>query len=181
MLNNSNHLQFREHKSVDRYQMSISRITNDMWDEILQLQAEVYLDGLAEEREVLKNKWELSPDYCFVYMQQGKINSYLLSHSWCSDTPPKLFEILPNNTNGSTLFIHDLAVSNRAKGGGVGKLMVERLLGISKERQFKKLLLVSVQDSVKFWSKMGFKEVEQHNVNSSYGSDAKLMSLEMEA
>jgi ribosomal protein S18 acetylase RimI-like enzyme len=159
--------------------MSIFKITSDMWDEIHQLQAEVYADMLLEELDVLKDKWKQSPDCCFVYKTADRTDAYLLSHSWNNDSPPKLFQKLPGNSHGDILFLHDLAVSNRVQGKGVGRVMVKNLISIARERQFRKIILVSVQGSVSFWSKLGFEVVECQTVCSGYGSDAKLMSLKL--
>lgn len=161
--------------------MPIFTITDDMWDGILAIQKEVYFDVIPEQLDVLRRKWELSPDCCFVYKTDGKVGSYLLAHQWASLTPPKLHQWLPQDSNSSQLFLHDLAVAKHVKGQGVGKLMVERLLQICKARGFERILLVSVQDSTVFWKKFGFKELQAQQVCASYGDGAVIMFLDCNA
>ena len=165
---------------------SIQAITQTMWPEILKIQAEAYSDIEPESLEVLQSKWRQSPDCCFVYLeekeqegqngQEGKnILGYLLAHAWHSETPPKLYQTLPEDSHGSILFLHDLALSKRAAGRGVGSQIVKHLLATGTKSGFQNALLVSVQDSVLFWQKHGFVEVANQQASESYGEDAKVM------
>ena len=79
---------------------------------------------------------------------------------------------------GDVLFIHDLAVSNRAAGMGVGKQMVKHLRDNAETGGFRSALLVAVQNSVPFWQKFGFAQVSVPTANARYGADAQVMSLE---
>jgi len=77
------------------------------------------------------------------------------------------------------LFIHDLAVSKRVAGMGVGKKMVTHLLEKAQAQGFRCALLVAVQNSVPFWHKFGFAQVSVDTANASYGADAQVMSLKL--
>jgi len=161
--------------------MPIRPITHVMWPEILKIQAEAYSKVAPESLEVLQSKWQQSPDCCFAYLdeksepEEKNIQGYLLAHAWHSETPPKLYQILPEGSHGSILFLHDLALSKRAKGRGVGSQMVKHLLASATSSGFQSALLVSVQDSVLFWQKYGFVEVMNQKASESYGDDAKVM------
>lgn len=161
--------------------MHITLINNtDSWDEIAQLQAEVYGADFVEEADVLRRKWEVSPDHCLVYrLESCEIAAYLLAHSWNNPKPPKLFEPLPLCEQGEQLFLHDLAVSRRLKGLGVGRRMVEQLIRQARSTGYRKILLVSVQSSVDFWQKMGFSCMDTP-VDPCYGDGATLMSQQIE-
>lgn len=161
--------------------MPIFTITDDMWDGILSVQKEAYFEVAPEPLDVLRRKWELSPDCCFVYKTDGSISAYLLAHQWGSDTPPKLHQRLPQDVNTRQLFLHDLAVAKHVKGRGVGKLMVERLLQLAKTRGFEKILLVSIQGSTLFWNQFGFNVLHERKVCASYGDGAMIMSLDLGA
>lgn len=167
-------------------------ITQTMWGEILNIQAEAYSDIEPESLEVLQSKWQQSPDCCFAYLgerswleeksldekseqEEKSILGYLLAHAWHCETPPKLYQPLPEGSRGSTLFLHDLALSKRAAGRGMGSKMVKHLLDTAISSGFQKALLVSVQDSVAFWQKHGFVEVTDQQASESYGEDAKIM------
>ncbi|EPZ5839207.1 GNAT family N-acetyltransferase [Vibrio cholerae] len=154
--------------------MSIESIVETTWPEILKLQAEVYHLVEPESLEVLRDKWLRSPSSCFTYRDDEQLIGYLLAHSWNSRTPPKLFNKLPKGTEGSILFLHDLAVSNHTFGKGIGSKMIEHLVNVATASGYKEILLVSVQNSMQFWQKQGFTIVEQEVCNS-YGDSAQLM------
>lgn len=171
--------------------MSIQPISQTMWDEILQIQAEAYSEIEPESLEVLQSKWQQSPACCFAYLEEKRaleeqngpedkeeaqgILGYLLAHAWHSETPPKLYQTLSESSHGSILFLHDLALSKRALGRGIGSQMVKHLLETATPLGFNSVLLVSVQDSVPFWQKHGFNEVTSQQASDSYGEDAKIM------
>ncbi|QUX97050.1 GNAT family N-acetyltransferase [Marinomonas sp. CT5] len=164
----------------------IQAINQNNWPEVLRIQAEVYSEIEPESLEVLQSKWQQSPSCCFVYHaetelaeqsrpEEQNVLGYLLAHAWHSETPPKLYQILPEESHGATLFLHDLAISKHAAGRGVGSNMVTHLLDSAASSGFEKALLVSVQDSVSFWQKHGFVELTNQQANESYGEDARVM------
>lgn len=158
--------------------MPITEISENCWGDILRIQEEAYTGVPPEDIDVLKSKWEVSPESCFVFRAEDEqVLAYLLAHSWNSLEPPKLFEQVPVDSAGEILYLHDLAVSNRARGVGMGKQLTKKLIEIAKGLRYKKVMLVAVQGSSRFWSSLGFREVLYVPVCSSYGDDAKLMSL----
>lgn len=157
--------------------MTISSITEESWKEIADIQQEVYGSRFHEDLQVLKSKWIVSPETCLIYKSDVSVDAYLLAHAWNCDIPPKLFQPLPTDTKGDILFLHDLAVSNRVRGKRVGVLLINHLMGVARVCGYKRVLLVSVQDSVLFWMKSGFNLVARTSVSSEYGEGAKLMQL----
>jgi predicted N-acetyltransferase YhbS len=101
----------------------------------------------------------------------------LLAHAWNSELPPKLFQSLTPDVKGDILFLHDLAVSSRVKGMGVGSILVNQLLAIARTEQYAKIILVSVQNSITFWSKSGFSVVAGKAISHTYGDDSRLMEF----
>lgn len=161
-------------------QMTISQITNESWSDILGVQEEAYTGLPPEDISVLKSKWSASPETCFIAKTEDEvIQGYLLAHPWNSDEPPKLFEALPIGSGGPILYLHDLAISSGARAMGVGKQLSRKLLDIAKSKGFEKVLLVAVQGSEGFWSGLGFNEIPNVPVCSSYGSNAILMELKV--
>jgi len=162
--------------------MTITKITEESWKGILKVQDEAYTNVPSEELDILKSKWEASPGTCLVFRSSSKdIIGYLLSHPWGSDEPPKLFEKHLPCSSGHILYLHDLAVSQASRGLGVGKQLASRLLHLSKLQKFNRILLVAIQGSESFWFNLGFREVKDISVCSSYGFNAKLMSLNVKA
>lgn len=156
------------------YKMSIQGIVSSTWSDILQLQQGVYLSVEPESLEVLQSKWLRSPETCFVFNEDSQVMGYLLAHSWNTEIPPKLFKPLPSKTEGSILFLHDLAVRKSESGKGIGKKLIAQLLKTAHLQGYEQILLVAVQNSVNFWKKQGFIPLNQ-KVNECYGEGAQLM------
>jgi len=160
--------------------MSIVQISEESWAEILRIQEETYIELPPEDANILKSKWLSSPDTCSVYTsKENKILAYLLSHPWGSDKPPKLNEEVTLNNETTNLYLHDLALSNGARGKGIAKALVENLISNAKTQGFTKILLVAVQGSSSFWAKYGFMVIDNIAICPSYGNTAKLMALEL--
>jgi len=160
--------------------VSIVQISEKSWDRILKIQEEAYTELPPEDVSILKSKWLASPDTCSIYSSnENKILAYLLSHPWGSDSPPKLNEEAPVNNETSNLYLHDLALSNEARGRGIARALVENLINNAKTQGFTKILLVAVQGSSSFWAKYGFMVIVNAAICPSYGSAAKLMVLEL--
>lgn len=166
--------------------LSIDPIDDTLWAGIQHVQAEVYHQIEPESTDTLRSKWLASPDCCFAartrqggqarHQAHGPVLAYLLAHAWDSETPPKLYQpVAPGAGKGRYLFLHDLAVSKRAAGLGLGRQMVERLLGVARKLDFAQVRLVAVQGSVPFWRKMGFEAVPGQQASASYGADATVM------
>ncbi|AZZ97438.1 GNAT family N-acetyltransferase [Pseudoalteromonas sp. R3] len=160
--------------------MAIEIIREAAWSEILKLQAEVYLFVEPESLEVLKDKWNRTPSCCFTYRDSDKLKGYLLAHSWNSEQPPKLFNALPNDTEGNILFLHDLAIASSSFGQGIGSKLMKHLVEVATNLGFKEIRLVAVQNSKLFWQRQGFKPLSD-NVCKSYGTDAQLMWRKLQA
>src|SRR5690554_1432015 len=88
--------------------MRISSISESHWSDILNLQSEAYYDVESESLDVLKAKWLQSHEHCFICQDGQQMLGYLLAHSWNSEEPPALYDVLPGKSEGSILFLHDL-------------------------------------------------------------------------
>jgi len=160
--------------------MFITKISEKSWRTILLIQEDAYTGVPPEELSVLKSKWKESPETCFVLQgEKDEVIGYLLAHSWNSEVPPKLFEDLPSKSSGDILYLHDLAVLSSARGLGVGKKLSNKLIEMAKLLHFKRVLLVAVQKSERYWFNLGFREVHNVTISQSYGRGAKLMSLDI--
>ena len=161
--------------------MIFTKVTEDLWNEIHQLQKEAFQEELYEELEVLISKWQRSPESCFVLnSSSNNVSAYLISHKWDALTPPVLNKTLPTvSPSGPILYLHDLVVSHQVKGQGIGSMMVKHLLKIANIKGYEKILLVAVQGADRFWSRQGFIEMKGEYDCNSYGSDAKLMFMNL--
>ncbi len=162
--------------------MLIQEIQECHWDEILYIQEEAYQEVGSEELSVLKNKQEYSPSTCLVSVSKvNELQGYLLAHPWFGKEPPKLFNALPMIAKPDCLYLHDMAVSSKFRGIGLGTKLVEHLFSIVKSQQVNNITLVAVQGSCGFWADNGFTAVTGIKVDSSYGTDAVLMEISIPA
>lgn len=160
--------------------MVIRAIDEAAWPGVLCVQQESYTDVFPESIEVLKSKWHTSPDTCFVYADKhGEVLGYLLSHPWPSHCAPKLHEEITFHDPSDNLYLHDLAVSNKARGKGVSQKLVNSLLQAAHTLGYKTISLVAVQGAGKFWSKYGFARAIDIPLPDSYGDDAQFMHMHL--
>jgi len=156
--------------------MKIQEIEENNWSGILEIQDKAYQEIGPEELDVLKSKQSASPETCFVCVSdKDDILGYLLAHPWNGDEPPKLFESLPYIGNSDSLYLHDMAVSSRSKGQGLGRSMMTELTKVALLKGVKRITLVAVQGSDSFWSLLDFKEISGANICPNYGKNAVLM------
>lgn len=147
---------------------------------VMQLQKEVYFAIEPETERVMQRKIELSPSGCFGAWCNGELAGYILSHPWnSSEACPQLgqyLDSLPNEPN--SWYIHDLAISSKFRGYGVGRCLVNSVFEIAQENGFSTIQLVAIQGSSNFWERFGFKVVAPCGVNLlSYGDTAKQMEM----
>jgi len=163
--------------------MKIQPIYTEDWPQILGLQRQGYSDLEPESLEVLQSKWVISPSTCFVAKTSNdEVSGYILSHPWPEDDFPKLGEIIatiPQTT--ANLFLHDTCVNSNYSNSGIGSALVKYLLCIAKAEGFKSVTLVSVQKTIAFWSKYGFRHVKNTEVNRYYGEGSYSMNLQLKA
>lgn len=152
-------------------------ITDDLWPAILTLQREVYHAIEPEPLEVMRGKWLASPEYCLVLRDSEGVGAYLLAHVWHSLQPPRLYAPLPAGLRGELLFVHDLAISPRLAGRGVGRALVGEVLQRAAGDGKRAALLVAIQGSQAFWEKFGFQALA-YAPDAGYGPGACAMLLE---
>jgi len=156
--------------------MLIKEIEELHWNGILTIQDKSYQEIGTESLEVLKNKYDASPDTCFVCLSDGnEVLGYLLAHPWSGISPPKLFEPLPNIENGEYLYLHDMAISPQLKEKGIGSALAKELFEVAQNKGINRVSLVAVQGSESFWSRIGFQVVTEVDICSTYGEKSVLM------
>ncbi|QUI71403.1 GNAT family N-acetyltransferase [Pseudoalteromonas sp. M8] len=153
-------------------------IEDASWPEILTLQNQAYHDVAPETVDILKSIWMRSLKSCFVFKQHRAVDAYLLAHPWYDEKPPSLFTLLPEQPPSSSLFLHDLVVSQAVSGQGIGALMIKRLVELATQMGYCRIRLVAVQNSVGFWLNLGFVP-KPIKVCKSYGEDALLMEMKV--
>ncbi|MBD1577129.1 GNAT family N-acetyltransferase [Vibrio sp. S11_S32] len=163
----------------------ISEIPDQVWPQIEQIQEQAYRDDLAENIDILKIKSDVSPETCFVCMDdEEQVLGYVLAHPWESSVPPCINQDISERgelvslEEASTLYLHDLAISPDARGAGIAQALVENLLKHAQRWNIDKISLVAVQGMASFWGNYGFNSVKS-NATDSYGDDAQMMVIQL--
>ncbi|WP_153448520.1 GNAT family N-acetyltransferase [Vibrio algicola] len=163
----------------------ISKIPDQVWPQIEQIQEQAYRDDLAENIDILKIKSDVSPETCFVCMDdEEQVLGYVLAHPWESSVPPCINQDISERgelvslEEASTLYLHDLAISPDARGAGIAQALVENLLKHAQRWNIDKISLVAVQGMASFWGNYGFNSVKS-NATDSYGDDAQMMVIQL--
>src|SRR6476661_1188157 len=135
---------------------------------------------LPERPEVFAEKFELFRDGCLVLVQEGTIVGYCFSNPWLlRDIPPldTLLRRLPPSPE--CLFIHDLAIEQRARKKGSTGILVEFLVSLARREGLPHLALVSVYGTYPLWTRFGFEIVSDTALAEhlkSYGDTARYMT-----
>jgi ribosomal protein S18 acetylase RimI-like enzyme len=147
-----------------------------MWPSILKIQDEAYELIAPESLDVLRSKWSASPNTCLVGIDdKALVEGYLLSHPWRANSPPPLYEKVLPLPGSTTLYLHDLAVSRKARSTGLARLLFETFRDKSMSAGYQTLELISIQNSIGFWIKMGFSVDTRVSLPESYGNGAAFM------
>ena len=122
--------------------ITLRPIREDDLDAVLRVQAACYPPVMQEAADVVRARIRA---YVFAYRSgKGAVTPL--------DAP---FEV---QEAGDTLYIHDLSVAPDAAGQGLARQLVERLLALAGAQGLGHCALVSVQDSQRFWERLGFRE-----------------------
>ncbi len=133
---------------------------------IVAVQASCYEEVNPERPEVLGEKLTIYPKGCFVLEIDNKVVGYMFSHPWQLDSPPKLDTFLSQIPNDpDCYYIHDIAIDPSFRGVGGARMLFDKALCLATEQSYKHLSLIAVQDSERFWSKLGFFRYEHQNEN----------------
>jgi GNAT superfamily N-acetyltransferase len=160
--------------------MQLRAIRAEDWPMILDIQDECYQAVDPEPLHVLKSKWEVSPESCFVMEQEGQVLGYCLAHPWVEATPPPLYQALTELPLPNTLYLHDMAISARAQGLGAGTKALGKLKQVARRWSLNSLSLVAVQGADSYWRRQGFNDTQSLKCLGSYSDDASYMILPLE-
>ena len=139
---------------------SVRKIYAAHWNRISLIQDLCYPAEAREQVETLQCHWQVAPGFCFVASENEKVVAYLLAHPWQIRVQPPINRHYTNTgivTN--TIFIHDLALHPAIRGKGVGRVLVQQLFEVAAANGYQHFSLISVQGTVGFWAKYGFKIV----------------------
>jgi ribosomal protein S18 acetylase RimI-like enzyme len=147
---------------------------------LAEIAARVHPD-FPEEEAVFAERLALAPDWCFALADGKSLYGYVLGHPWAGP-PPKLDTLLGGLPDPASYgYIHDLALLPEARGGGHGRLIVNRLISHTKPQRLGAVALVAVSGSTPFWQRQGFEVATPPGPLAGYGLDARYMIRELTA
>lgn len=118
---------------------------------------EIVHPDFPEDIAVMENRFALFPAGCFVADTSGTAIGYAISHPSVIGRPAPLNHVLPAlDAAADCLFLHDIALTEAARGLGLGRSLVQELKAVARRTGFARLGLVSVNNSRAFWTAQGF-------------------------
>ncbi|BBK34698.1 N-acetyltransferase GCN5 [Allostella humosa] len=138
---------------------------------------EIVHPAYPEAAAVPAERLSLFPAGCFI-AEGPEILGYAVSHPGILGVPPVLDSLLGGlPAVADCLYLHDVALLPAARGRGLGRMLVDRLLGLAAARSLPCLALVAVNRSVPYWTRLGFQPPEGASDRlraklASYGGDA---------
>ncbi|WEK04079.1 MAG: GNAT family N-acetyltransferase [Candidatus Devosia phytovorans] len=139
--------------------------------------------SFPEDLAVFAERLRLYPDGTRLLELNGVPSGYILSHPWrFGELPPlnSLLEDIPGDAD--TLYLHDLALLNAARGTGAAAMIVGDILRHARAIGLPSVSLVAVNGSMPFWHKHGFRAQNLPELNDklqSYETAARLMTRKL--
>ncbi|MER7838639.1 GNAT family N-acetyltransferase [Streptomyces sp. NPDC096040] len=163
-------------------QIRIRPITDADWDAIVAMESRAYTAlGLSEGRAALRSRADAAPDTCFVLDADSVPAGYLLALPYPPFGYPDLerteVAVLPS-PSARNLHLHDIVVTERLRGRGLGQRLLNHLTLTACSRGFERISLIAVGRSEPFWSARGFTAYPGISPGG-YGANAVYMSRSM--
>jgi len=123
----------------------------------LALQSQAYPAFLLEPEPAFASRLDVAAPFNLVVEREGQLLAYLLAHGWPRESPPPVGAVLDPVLSGDTLYLHDLAVSPKARGMGIGQALVAHCFDLAADAGLKRAELIAVEGAADFWQRLGFR------------------------
>lgn len=128
---------------------------------IASIQDSCYDDALYEENALMSRRLAAQPQSCWVAENRAQeVLAYLLSYPSLDNKVAPLGSDFPVYKAPQLLYLHDMAVSPKARGQAVAPALLACAEQYARQVGFNCLALVAVQGSVPYWQKQGFSVLE---------------------
>ena len=146
---------------------------------VVAVAAEAFPDHF-EDRVCFAERLTLYPQGCRALAEpDGSVRGYVFAYPWRADSAPALNSLIGAiPADAAVLYLHDLALSRAARGGGHGRSGVETVIDLAREGDWPAIALVAVNDAAAFWARHGFAVADPPGMTAklaSYGPDARYM------
>lgn len=125
-------------------------------ESVLRIQAQCYLPDNIESGAVIRTRLASAPDTAWVAELDGEVCAYLVGYRSRLGEIGALGDGFEPATEPDCIYLHDLAVGTAARGLRIGQQLVTRALELARSEGLPHAALVSVQDSARFWQRLGF-------------------------
>lgn len=123
----------------------------------LTLQSQVYPAFLVEPEAAFASRLHVAAPFNLAAERDGTLLAYLLAHGWTRESPPPVGAVLDAARTGDTLYLHDLAVADAARGTGIGRALVERAFALAAAKGLERAELIAVEGAADYWARLGFR------------------------
>lgn len=123
---------------------------------VMALQTLCYTPELWENEATIASRLALAPNDAWVAEDALGVCAYLFAYRSMRGHLTALDGPFSPDAQGDCYYLHDLAVLPRMKGQGVGPALVQQALAAAKAQGIAFSALVSVQDSLGFWTRQGY-------------------------
>ncbi|WP_260926881.1 GNAT family N-acetyltransferase [Novosphingobium sp. 9] len=159
--------------------ITIRPLTLDDLPAALAIQQVAYPAFLVEPAEAFASRLTLPASYCLAAERDDTLIAYLLAHGWQDSAPPLVGAVLTTEGTAEVLFLHDLAVSQAARGSGIGRRLVEQALAMAARDGLPRAQLIAVEGAAPYWRALGFAEGAMSQALADkvrgYGASARWM------
>ncbi len=139
---------------------------------ICEIQQQAYVPGMVEAEDVLQGRLANCADTCWIAEDEYGVCAYVFAYRSLRGRISPLAYEFTHLQGADSLYLHDLAVSQRVGGQGVGALLVRWALQQAKDSSLRYSCLVSVQDSLVFWRRLGYQEQPDCNAEQQASLDS---------
>lgn len=155
-------------------------LRTDLLD-VSRIQRECYSQELLESADSFLAKLSVAADSCFIAVRKEMAMGYVIA------LPALTGEIIALNgveysvpARADSLYIHDMAVSLRARKAGVAQYLLDAVFHTAKRHGYQQVSLVAIEGAASYWKRHGFKTVSAdkhlHKRLVKYGERARYMS-----
>ena len=123
---------------------------------VVRIQAECYPPQLNEDEGVIRDRFLGSPNTAWICEVDGEVLAYLVGYPSRIGKVTSLGGAFDVPADADSLYLHDLAVSSRARGRGVGEALVAHAHDVARSMGLGHSALVAVQNSSAFWASRGY-------------------------
>lgn len=125
---------------------------------IMAVQGEYYSGHFLEPEATLRARWLASSDTAWVAEDESGVCAYLFGYRSTLGKITSLRGMFEIAERPDTLYLHDLAISKRAVGRGVGTRLVRLAWLLARREGLKYSSLVSLAPARPFWERLGYRE-----------------------